>query len=409
MIFKNCCYRIYQCVLLNIMHMVKYNNKAVSKKGAVYYIPALLRKQGITGNVLVITGPHIVKTALFQRITSVFKEKGISCVIFSGTGAETETGGIEKARKLYIAKKCNAIIAIGGGSVIDCAKAAAAGVARPGKRITRLAGYQKVRRKIPVIVAVPTTAGTGAEVTACAVIKDTVTNNKKIIADTSIVPGFAVLDPVMTGSLPSYMAAYSGMDALTHATEAYINKYSSKSAKKDAETAARLITANITKVYYGTGGSIPRKKMLEASYLAGRAFVRNAVGYVHAIAHAIGGSYNIAHGMAVAVVLPYVLAWYGNCINKKLARLSDICGIAGKDLPDKKKAEAYINYIKILGNQFGIYRNFYKILKNKNIDKKDIKNMAKCAIIESNPHYPVPKIMSLKECEYLIYRICNAY
>ena len=123
MIFKNCCYRIYQCVLLNVMHTIKYNNKAVSKKGAVYYIPGLLKKHGITGNVLVITGPHIVKTALFHKITSVFKEEGISCVIFSGTGAETETGGIEKARKLYIAKKCNAIIAIGGGSVIDCAKA----------------------------------------------------------------------------------------------------------------------------------------------------------------------------------------------------------------------------------------------------------------------------------------------
>lgn len=407
MIFKNCCYRIYQCVLLNVMHTIKYNNKAVSKKGAVYYIPGLLKKQGITGNVLVITGPHIVKTALFHKITSVFKEEGISCVIFSGTGAETETGGIEKARKLYIAKKCNAIIAIGGGSVIDCAKAAAAGVTRPGKRISRLAGYQKVRRKIPVIVAVPTTAGTGAEVTACAVIKDTVTNNKKIIADTGIVPRFAVLDPLMTGSLPSYMAAYSGMDALTHATEAYINKYSSKSAEKDAETAVRLIMANITKVYCGTGGSICRKKMLEASYLAGRAFVRNAVGYVHAIAHAIGGRYNIAHGMAVAVVLPYVLAWYGKCINKKLARLADICGIAGKNLSESQKAKIYINYIKMLGKKFGIDKSFYQALKDENINKKDIKNMAKCAIIESNPHYPVPKIMSLKECEYLIYRICN--
>lgn len=409
MIFKTCCYRIYQSALLNIMHVIKYNNKAVSKKGAVYYIPELLKKQGITGNVLVITGPHIVKTALFHGIADVFREKGIRCVIFSGTGAETETNGIERARKLYITKRCHAIVAIGGGSVIDCAKAAAAGITRPGKRITRLAGYQKVRRKIPVIVAVPTTAGTGAEVTACAVIKDTVTNSKKIIADTSIVPKFAVLDPVMTKSLPPYMAAYSGMDALTHATEAYINKYTSRGAEKDAETAARLITANITKVYYGTGGSISREKMLEASYLAGRAFVRNAVGYVHAIGHAIGGRYNIAHGMAVAVVLPYVLAWYGDCISKKLARLSDICGIAGKDLPDSQKAKAYINYIKILGNRFGIDRNFYKALKNENINKKDIKNMAKCAIIESNPHYPVPKIMSLKECEYLIYRICNAF
>ena len=153
MIFKKFCYRIYQVVLLNFMHIIKYNNKAVSKEGAVYYIPEILKKQGVTGKVLVITGPHIAKTDIFRKIIKVFKEKGTDCVIFSGTSQETGIDSIESARWLYLYKNCKAIIAIGGGSVMDCAKAAAAGITNPGKRINRFAGYQKVRKKIPVIVA----------------------------------------------------------------------------------------------------------------------------------------------------------------------------------------------------------------------------------------------------------------
>lgn len=407
MIFKKCCYRIYQYVFVSIMHIIKYNNKVISKEGAVYNIPELLKKLGINGRVLVITGPHIAKTGLFKEITKVFKEKGINYIIFSGTSIESGIDSIEYARRLYIRYKCGAIVAIGGGSVMDCAKAAAAGIANPGRKISSLAGYQKCRKRIPLVIAVPATAGTGAETTACAVIRDTVTGSKRIIADTNIIPRFAVLDPVMTRGLPSYMAAYSGMDALTHATESYLNKFSFKHAEIDAEIAVKLIAENITKVYYGTGGSISRQKMLEASYLAGRAFLRTSVGYAHAIGHAIGGKYNIAHGMAVAVVLPYVLSWYGKCVYKKLAKLSDICGIAGTDLTESQKAEAYINYIKMLGHKFGIQENFSKALKKEDISKKSVKNMAKCAIIESNPHYPVPKIMSLKECEYIIYSICT--
>jgi len=406
MIFKRCCYRIYQYILTSIMKIIKYDNKVISKEGAVYNIPGLLKKQGINGKVLIVTGPHIAKTALFRKIARVFKEKGLDYVIFSGTSAETGIGSIEYARRLYIRYKCCAVVAIGGGSVIDCAKAAAAGIANPGKKISSLEGYQKSRKKTPLVIAVPATAGTGAETTACAVVRDAADGSKKIIADTNIIPKFAVLDPVMTMGLPSYMAAYSGMDALTHATESYINKFSCKSAEKDAEMAVKLIAGNITKVYYGTGGRISRQKMLEASYLAGRAFLRTSVGYVHAIAHAIGGRYNITHGMAVAVVMPYVLTWYGKCVYKKLAKLSEICGIAGGNLPESQMAEAYINYIKMLLHKLGIYKDFYKKLKKENITRKDVKNMAKCAIIESNPHYPVPKIMSLKECEYIIYSIC---
>ncbi|MCI9077498.1 MAG: iron-containing alcohol dehydrogenase [Lachnospiraceae bacterium] len=407
MIFKRCCYRAYQYVLTSVMHIIKYNNKIISAERAVYYIPEILKKHGASGRVLIITGPHIARTGLFSKITRVFREKGVNYVIFSGTSAEAGIDSIEYARKLYFCHKCCAIVAIGGGSVIDCAKAAAAGIASPGKKISSLEGYQKSRKKIPLLIAVPSTAGTGAETTACAVIKDVATGNKKIIADTNIMPKFAVLDPVMTRGLPSHMVAYSGMDALTHATESYLNKYSFKSAEKDAEMAVKLIAENITKVYYGTGSSISRQKMLEASYLAGRAFLRKSVGYVHAIGHAIGGQYNIAHGMAVAVVLPYVLQWYGKCVYKKLAKLADICGIADENLPESQKAGAYINYIKMLTHKLGIYKDFCKILKKEDITRKDVKNMAKCAIIESNPHYPVPKIMSLKECEYIIYSICT--
>ena len=182
-----------------------------------------------------------MKTSLFKKIIAMFREKGLECIVFSGISAETGTGSIEMARKIYLQHKCSAIIAIGGGSVIDCAKAAAGGTVNPGKSIVRLAGYQKVKKKVPVIIAVPTTAGTGAEATACAVIKDDITGVKKIIADTKIVPRYAVLDPVMTASMPGYLTAYTGMDALTHATESYLNKYSSEVSRANAQAAINLI------------------------------------------------------------------------------------------------------------------------------------------------------------------------
>lgn len=447
MVIKNCFYRIYQSVLLNIMHIARYNHNVISGNGAVCRIPGIVKKYNIK-KVLVFTGPHLVKTTLFKRILSMFQDKGLECIVFSGISAETGTASVEMARKIYIKQHCSAIIAIGGGSVIDCAKAAAGGIVNPGKSIINLTGYQKIRKKVPVIVAVPTTAGTGAEATACAVVKDELTGSKKIIADTKIVPRYAVLDPVMTANMPGYLTAYTGMDALTHATESYLNKYSSKVSRANAQTAVNLIIKNIIPAYYKKGGISPRKNMLEASYLAGCAFIRTSVGYVHAIGHAIGGRYNLPHGMVVAVVLPYVLEWYGRCVYAKLAKLADVSGISKKNMSVKKKAEAYINYIKMLNYKFGINKNFYKELnnsiekenislmvqtgdkgedasikiakdnsiktsltgkvhKNKGIAEKDVKKIAKCAIIEANPYYPVPKIMALRECEKLVYRICT--
>lgn len=407
MVFKSFSYRVYQYVLLHFMHLVKYQNKVISGKGTVYYIPNILKKQDIK-KVLVITGPHIVRSAMFKNIISSFKNKGLICTIFYGTGSETDIKSAEAARSLYIKESCNAIVAIGGGSVTDCAKAAACGIAKQKKSIRSLCGYEKVRKLIPVIVAVPTTAGTGAETTACAVIKD-VNGDKKIIADTKICPKYAILDPLMTENLPRDLIAYTGMDALTHATESYINKYSSKGSRKDAETAIFLIIENITNVYYGNGGIVSRQDMLEASYLAGRAFMRTSVGYVHAISHAIGGKYNLPHGMVVAIVLPYVLEWYGSGIDKKLARLSDISGISKNGMSGKQKAQTYINFVKILNQRFSINANFYKSLKKASkghkTSKNDILSMAKSAIAEANPYYPVPKIMSLKECKHLVQKI----
>ncbi len=410
MIFRNFCYRICQGVLLQVMHIIRYNNKVISGRETIYWIPDMLEKQNIK-NVLIITGPNIVKSAVFNKIISIFKKKGLKFTVFYGTSTETGIESVERARKLYFTKGCGAIIAIGGGSVIDCAKAAAAGIANPNKSINSLLGYQKVKRKIPVIVAVPATAGTGAEVTACAVIKD-INGNKKIIADTRISPQYAVLDPIMTESLSKNLIAYTSMDALTHATESYINKYSLKKARTDAETAVKLIVKNIMSVYYQDGKVSSRKNMLKASYLAGRAFMRTSLGYVHSISHAIGGRYDLPHGMVVSIVLPYVLEWYGRCIYKKLAKLSDITGLSKYGMTKTQKATTYINFIKMLNHRFGIDSSFYKALADKTnnggISKKDITNISKRAIAEANPYYPVPKIMSLRECKYLVRIILNS-
>lgn len=408
MILRNGIYRIYQYVICSVMHKMRYNNKVLSGRGMVYRIPYILKRDDIY-KVLIISGPHIIKSDMLKRILKVFTKSGLDYVVFSEISYETETEDAERARKVYINNNCKAIVAIGGGSVIDCAKATAAGIVNPDKQIRELLGYQKVVKSIPVIVAVPTTAGTGSETTTCAVIKDAVTGNKRVIADTRLIPKYAVLDPVLTVSMSKKLTSYTGMDAFTHAIEAYINKYSSANAKKDAKSAIKLIVENLTAVYDNGRDINLRKNMLEASYLAGRAFTRTSVGYVHAIGHAIGGRYNLPHGMAVSVVLPYVLTWYGKSIYIKLAELADSSEVSAKNMTVRQKSKAFIKYIDTLNKRFGIVKMFKVSLiehaNSKCITKKDIEEMAKCAIIEANPYYPVPKIMSQAECENIIQRI----
>ena len=186
------------------------------------------------------------------------------------------------------------------------------------------------------------------------------------------------------------------MDALTHAVESYIGKSNVKSTIKYAEDAVKLIHFYLEKAYNNGKDIEAREKMLKASFYAGSAFTRAFVGYVHAIAHNLGGMYNTPHGLANAVILPYVLEWYGKSVYKPLSRLADLIGITNENMSMEEKAKAYIAEIKRMNKAMNIPEKFDFI------KEEDIPTLVKRALKEGNPGYPVPKIMNAKDCEQVI-------
>ena len=289
-----------------------------------------LKKKKI-GSVLLVTDQGIRGCGLTAHLEKVLREQGIDCPVFDGTVPNPTIDNIEEARALYLEHSCGALIGFGGGSSIDCAKAVGARIARPNKNVRQMRGILKVGKKIPPLFAIPTTAGTGSETTLAAVITNPENQHKYPINDFVLIPHYAVLDPLVTLGLPQQLTATTGMDAMTHAVEAFIGRSTTGKTRRYAKKAVKWIYENIETVYTDGLNERARRKMLYASFLAGESFSISYVGYVHAIAHSLGGQYGTPHGLANAVILPYFLDHYGKTIDKKLAILAKNAGMADKD------------------------------------------------------------------------------
>lgn len=214
-------------------------------------------------------------------------------------------------------------------------------------------------------------------------------------------PHYAVLDPALTDSLPRGLTATTGMDALTHAVEAYIGRSTTKETRQLALDAVKLVFENIEAAYQDGQNRIARENMLHAAYKAGVAFSKSYVGYIHAVAHSLGGQYGTPHGLANAVIMPYVLAAYGETVYKKLHRLGIAAGVCTAEQTDREAAEIFIAKIKELNRKMGIPD------KLEGIKASDIPAMAKNAEKEANPLYPVPKLMTAKELERFYYQVAD--
>ena len=349
--------------------------------------------------VLLVTDPVIRSQGITKHLEGVLKEQDIRCVVYDRTVANPTTENVAEALALYQENDCKALIGFGGGSSIDCAKAVGARVAYPRKELADMEGILKVRRRLPLLIAIPTTAGTGSETTLASVITDAETRHKYPINSFPLIPRYAVLDPEVTRSLPPHLTATTGMDALTHAVEAYIGHSTTAGTRKDAVRAVQLIFENIRKVYKNGNDRRARRKMLYASYLAGNAFTRSYVGYVHAVAHSLGGKYNVPHGLANAVLLPVVLDAYGEAAYKLLHRLAVAVGLSGPEEDHQKGAEKFIGAVRQMKRDLGIGDTI------PGIRTEDIPDLAKKADKEGNPLYPVPKLMDAKELEQFYYAV----
>ncbi len=395
---KKAYYRTFQTIFKYAMFVFDWSEpETLEGPGAIRKLPEFIKTKGVK-KVLVVTDKGLMGLGLLSSLFEELDKAGVEYVVYDGTQPNPSIENIEDARALYVDNGCEGVIAFGGGSPMDCAKAAAARVTNPKIPVRKMRGVLKLHHKLPPLFAVPTTAGTGSETTLAAVVTDTATHEKNAINDPRIKPKYAVLDPELTIGLPPHITSTTGMDALTHAVEAYIGRSNVKSTEAYAEKATKMIFENIEKVYADGKDVEARDAMLKASYYAGLAFTRAYVGYVHAIAHNLGGHYGIPHGLANAVILPYVLEYYGESAHKRLAKLAVIAGVK-TDGTDKEKAEAFIEAIKTLNKNMNIPDGFDMI------KEEDIPVIVERALKEGNPLYPVPKIMDKADCEAVIRRL----
>lgn len=388
--------RSYQAVFKIAMPLLPYRSPMILHE--VQSLPSLLKKRDI-GRVLIITDQSLVKLNLLDPLKDALNQSGIQYFIYDETIPNPTIANVESARQLYLNHQCQALIGFGGGSCIDCAKAVAARIARPKKSIQRMRGILHILRPLPCLIAVPTTAGTGSETTVATVITDETTGYKFPISDLVLIPRIAIHDPEITRSLPLSITATTGMDALTHAIEAYIGRSTTPSTRKDALTAARIISENLETACFHPEDLNARAQMLQAAFLAGRAFSKSYVGYCHAVAHSLGGKYNIPHGLANAVLLPIVLETYGPAIYLKAKDIALAMHLVSEDTPAAVATHQLIEKIRQINAAFGIPETLSGICAS------DIPELAVHAEAEANPLYPVPVLMSARDLQQFYYAV----
>ena len=398
MILRNIYYRTYQFIFKIAANFLGINEpKVISEVGALKHVPELLKKYGLN-HPLLVTDNGIHSLGLLDPVFDSLKEINIEYSYYHDVVANPTIKNVNDGLSIFKESLCDSIIVVGGGSAMDCAKMIGALSIRPNKTVEDLKGVLKVKKDLPFLVAIPTTAGTGSETTLAAVIVNEQTHHKYAVNDPHLIPKYAVLDPTLLVGLPSKITSTTGMDALTHAVEAFIGHSNTKKTKKAALEAIKLIDENLLITYKDGKNLDARKNMQKAAYLAGVAFTRAYVGYVHAIAHSLGGKYNVPHGLANAIILPYVLEYFGKSAHSKLAIISDKLSLCEKSATKEVKAKAFIEYIRKMNKAMDIPEKF-----DISYEENSVGEMIENAFKEGNPLYPVPKEFS-KEDFKNIYR-----
>ncbi|HEY2772847.1 MAG TPA: iron-containing alcohol dehydrogenase [Candidatus Binatia bacterium] len=349
--------------------------------------------QAGTKKLLIVTDRMLVRLGLVAGITASLEESGVAWCIYDGVEPDPTSEHVAAGLEVLRRERCDAVLAVGGGSPMDAAKVIAA-AATNDKPLHKLEGLLKVRRPPLPLYAIPTTAGTGSEVTIAAVVSDPVTHKKKFFVDPKLLPLMTALDPALMTGLPPAITAATGMDALTHAVESYLSKTSNVQTERWASAAIRLIFANLPRAYRNGNDIQARSAMALASYYAGLAFTRTSVGYVHAIAHQLGAHYRTPHGLANATVLPHVLDYSIEPARRRMADMARMIGIEGTN--DATLASAFVDSVRELARTVEIP----PVLED--LQVQDIPDIARAAIAEAFMNYPVPRYMETIDCEQVI-------
>jgi len=345
--------------------------------------------------VLLVTDEVIARLGLAKPLTDALAAGGTAFTVFDEVTPDAPIPVIEKGIEVFTREHCDAIVAFGGGSVMDAAKVIGLAAAN-GRHPRSLVGYFRGLRGPAPIYAVPTTAGTGSEVTVAAVISDPEREKKLVIADTRIVPKMAALDPLLMTGLPKPVTAATGMDALTHAVEAFIGYWNTGFTDRMALSAVSMIYENLPLAYNDGANVAAREKMALASTYAGLAFTRANVGNVHAIAHQLGGKYHTPHGLANAIMLPQVLRFSAPEVTGKLAALALRAKVGNEGESEEELAERFLDSVEALAASVGIPRHLDALRV------RDIPELAAAACWEADTNYPVPRRMTQEDCEAML-------
>ena len=366
-------------------------------EGKIVKAAEILYMNGVS-KVLIVTDSAIKELGLLDSMLKAIENKNIKTVIYEGVKPDPTFGIVDEAIEICRKEKCKAVIAVGGGSVIDTAKAVSISIAN-NKPPRKFVGMLKIKKRPLFLIAIPTTAGTGSECTLAAVISDTDTHKKSVIIDPKVVPMVAILDPDITLGLPLSITANTGMDALTHALEAYVSRYATEETDSYARIAIKVIYESLEESYKEPKNIKLRESMLVASFYAGLAFTRTQVGYVHAFAHSVGGKYGVPHGLANAVILPHIMEYYKTkpMCEKRFASLADIVGIKGEN--QKVKSDRFVESI------FGLNENLGIKDRLENFPKEGIDTILKMGFKEAHGTYPVPKYLNKKVAREILSKV----
>ncbi|WP_017219880.1 iron-containing alcohol dehydrogenase [Moritella dasanensis] len=347
---------------------------------------------------LIVTDAMLVKLGIAKHLTDALDAANIAYALFDEVTPDPTLQLIGNGLQEYKRNGCDSVIALGGGSPMDCAKAIAAAAVK-NVDAKKLVGMLRVRKALPPFIAIPTTAGTGSEATLVAVVTDPVKKQKFTIIDPSLVPAVAILDPLLMLGLPAKITAETGIDALTHAIESYIGYHATEQTKAYGYDAVKRIFANLPTAYADGRNVEARRQMSIASFNAGVAFTRASIGYVHAIAHQMGGYYHIPHGLANAVILPHILDFSFENALCRYAELAIAAGLATAEDTQVAAAHKFVAGVKALNKTLNIQTDFPELKAN------DIAELAKRAVREAYCEYPVPKLMNRTQCEALLNKL----
>lgn len=342
--------------------------------GAVSKVGELAAAQGAK-SALIITDPFLGASPICAEVRGSLEAAGLAVSVFDGVTPNPTTACVDAGSDAGAAAKCDILIALGGGSSMDTAKGVSLGAVNPERGVALDYSTEFKNSGIPII-AIPTTAGTGSEVNAFGVITDEITHKRFYVGHSSALAKAAILDPKLTVGLPAKATAATGMDALVHATESYIsarpNPYSDGIALQVVEMVSQNIVTACTK-----GDDIEaRSQMLLASHIAGVGFSHTGLGLVHGIGHALGGQFNIPHGVALCLVLEHVLRYNAPHVTSRLAKLSLALGVGDTNHDDNSNCNRAIEELSRLASSVGLGGK----LSDFGISESDLELLANTAI-----------------------------